>query len=291
MALAGSDDQRVGLFGRCQRSAVPADDDEAVPGQLQLEVAAVRRVDHAPPLGRTTLHDQARALAAVDEDDVAVAPEGDVLGIWIESDAGVAVEVDVVEDEHPLDIYLGLVRRAHQQRPVEAELHLLVGVDVRVIPVQSGVTHHEAVLEALARVGRAAVCRVAIHVGWQPQAMPVHGGGSLRHAIGEPDDQRVAHVGDDMRPRDRRGGSGPSGIAVCHHASGLAIAAVVDLGLDGLALHLYDTRVRVQVERGLECGEQRAGRRGSRDGLDAAGEDQRERGDDPHCRDCARHRW
>jgi hypothetical protein len=38
-----------------------------------------------------------------------VASKGDVLGIWIESELAVAVEVDVVEHEHTLDIDLGLV--------------------------------------------------------------------------------------------------------------------------------------------------------------------------------------
>jgi len=64
-----------------------------------------------------------------------VATERDIFSVGVEAEPAFIVQVDVVEHEHALGGDGRLVGGAHEQRTGEAELLLLVGVDVvRVVP-------------------------------------------------------------------------------------------------------------------------------------------------------------
>ena len=197
-----------------------------------------------------------------------MASEREVVGVRREPELAGIVEVDVVEHEHALGVDGRLSGRPHQQGAVEPELHLLVRVDVRVVPEQPGVACGECVRKRLVGIDRAGEHGITVHLGGQPQAMPVNRGRAVGDSVGEANDQGVADIGEDQRARDRRHGLRTPGVAIGRHFGADAIAAVIDPGCDGFKVNLDDARVGIQIDRGRKRGEDWAGRwgRGKRHG-------------------------
>ncbi len=103
--------------------------------------------------------------------------------------------------------------RVDQQRAVQAGL--LLEHRMAVVPVGAGLAHGEAVQPGLAR--RDAVeahARHAVHVGGQHDAVPVHRGGHVGHAIGHAHADGVAFLPAQDRRRQRAvDGDGRAGAA------------------------------------------------------------------------------
>ena len=114
-----------------------------------------------------------------------------------------AIEADVAQDQGELvgDTH-AVGRIVDQQRTVEAESYLRRGHDVRVIPVESRIAHHEIVGERLAVLHlRLRDVGHAIHLDRHAHAMPMDGR-RLRKFVGEVHDDAVADVGADQRSGD-----------------------------------------------------------------------------------------
>jgi hypothetical protein len=103
-----------------------------------------------------------RFLPAVDEEHVALVQ---LVRIAEGRDLACPVELEVVEQEHPLSIHGRLACGTDDQRAVETALELLRLVDVRVVPERPGVGHLEAVLEGFARLHRLVGRLGPVHLG------------------------------------------------------------------------------------------------------------------------------
>jgi len=64
-------------------------------------------------------------------------------------DVALAVELEIVQHEHPLAVEMRLVVAAHDERPVQALLQLHGLVDVGAVPERPRIRQHEPVLERL----------------------------------------------------------------------------------------------------------------------------------------------
>jgi hypothetical protein len=108
-------------------------------------------------------------------------------------EVALAVELEIIEYEHPLAVQMRLVMATNDQRPVQALLQLYGLVDVGVVPERPRIGQHEPVLERLP--GRDGLLHQlgAVHLGWDAQSVPVNAG-RLGKGIGQFNYQGVADV-------------------------------------------------------------------------------------------------
>ena len=150
---------------------------------------------------------QRRMAAAVDEHVLPLAAEhlaGRPAAVGRLQHASL-VEADVAQHQRQLVGHAdAVVRIVHLQRAVEPEAHLRGRHHMRVIPEQPGVAHHEVVGERLAGLHLGLRdARHAVHLDRHAHAMPVDGG-RLGQLVREVDDQAIADLGADQRPRAGR---------------------------------------------------------------------------------------
>ena len=108
-------------------------------------------------------------------------------------EVALAVELEIVQNEHPLAVEMRLVVAAHDQRPVQALLQLHSLVDVGVVPERPRIRQHEPVLERLPGLDGLLHQLSAVHLGWDAQSVPVNAR-RLGKGIGQVNDQRVADL-------------------------------------------------------------------------------------------------
>lgn len=89
-------------------------------------------------------------------------------------DVALAVELEIVEHEHPLAVEMRLVVAAHDERPVQTLLELHGLVHVGVVPERPRIRQHEPVLKPLPGLDGLLHQLGAVHIGWDAQSVPVN---------------------------------------------------------------------------------------------------------------------